>query len=157
MGALCVSHNNLSSTNTIIAQHQPKCETSIHNLPCFTLYYICLPLAIPSHQITGARISSPPSFCALSSSPPSLFQTEGPLAIPSHQTTELLSSPLSLCVVTASPSSLQRFGSQRSDNSQGSDRKSVAAKNILPRTTVSIYTKTLWSKLCCLSGMSLTL
>jgi hypothetical protein len=59
--------------------------------------------------------------------------------------------------VTASPSSLQRFGSQRSDNSQGSDRKSVAAKNILPRTTVSIYTKTLWSKLCCLSGMSLTL
>lgn len=153
MGASCVSHNNLSSTNTIIAQHQPKCETSIHNLPCFTLYYICLPLAIPSHQTTGTRISSPLSFCA-SSSP--LFQTEGPLAIPSHQTTGLLSSPLSSCVVTASPSSLQRFGSQRSDSIQSSDRKSVSAKSILPRTTVSIYTKTLWSKLCCLSGMSST-
>ena len=152
MGASCVSHNNLSSTNTIIAQHQPKCETSIHNLSCFTLYYICLPLAIPSHQTTGTRISSPLSFCA-SSSP--LFQTEGPLAIPSHQTTGLLSS-LSSRVVTASPSSLQRFGSQRSDSSQSSDRKSVSAKSILPRNTVSIYTKTLWSKLCYLSGMSST-
>jgi hypothetical protein len=60
------AHNNLSSTNTIIAQHQPKCATSIYNL----LYSLLqTPLAIPSHQTTGCA-----SF--FSSLQPCRFQSE---------------------------------------------------------------------------------